>query len=420
MNKRRKTIFFMLVILLLIFISLACSMNGQQTKPSNTSFDDAHLIMITARDILGEYDVEEVASVPDIGMVLVSAGKKVNPQSTLEQLNQQFALGLEYKRLAQKAEQSGNNVLAEKFYAKAEDCFNRALDLESERQEWRRRHRFNSVINRGVKKLGQVIGNTLDFVGTSAGQYVEAEINGYVDQVRSFLQNPIRYAFDIKMGNKLDIVKHQFTDRLGPFFGQRVYELIGIDEAAWAIEEEIFATNPPEKTAQQNSPTSNSETPQANQENASFSDLAGKYSGTTTIGQDWENAWNGTEIENSMVLDINRNGEITGTIHYSWDEPWNEEEIPWQENGVGAMHYCSSKFFMTMDGTITGQLTNESSGTMEVTIYYANDFTSVDCPGSEPDVDTSFSTSVQFTVDKNVISGSSTEVYPFTFELEKE
>ena len=372
MNKPFKPQVIGAMFVLLIFTSLACTLGSQPAQNSNSSFDDAHLMMITARDILGEYTVEEVASLQSgtQGITLISTNMNTAPQSTLEQLNQQFALGQEYKRLAQMAEASGNSVLADKFYARAEDCFNRALDLEQERIEWRRRHRLNSVINRGVKNIGQAIGNTLDFIGTNAGQYVDAEINGYVDQVRSFLQNPIRYAFDIKMGHQLDIVKHQFTDRLGPFFGQRVYELIGMDEAAWEAEAQIF-----------NKPTLNPIITPSKTKEVDFSAYAGTYSGQLElVGFVEDNI-----LENEMTLKVEEDGTINGILHFTTEHP--NEGYLWG-SGVGHSndHFCETKNGFEYTGSISGQLTGRT-GTLEVKANSISSAVTVsDCPPTSEDV----------------------------------
>jgi len=54
------------------------------------------------------------------------------------------------------------------------------------------------------------------------------------------LANPIRYTFDLTLQRQLEIVKNQLTSRLGPFFGQRAYDLLKIDQTAWTIERRLF------------------------------------------------------------------------------------------------------------------------------------------------------------------------------------
>jgi hypothetical protein len=404
MNNQIKPLIIGALVFLLSLISLACSMNNQQSLYANTSFDDAHLMMITARDILGEYDVEEVASLPGgtQGITLISTSTNINPQSTLEQLNQQFALGLEYKRLAQIAESSGNNVLADKFYAKAENCFNRALDLEKDRIEWRRRHRLNSFINRGVKNIGQAIGNTLDFLGTSAGEYVDAEINGYVDQVRSFLQNPIRYAFDVKMGHQLDIVKHQFTDRLGPFFGQRVYELIGLDEAAWAMEGQIF-----------NKPTQNPVITPSKTKEVDFSAYVGTYSGQLDVSEFFE----GSVIANGITLEVEEDGAINGNFQFISENP--NDGYFWGGKQLND-HFCESKNVFEYSGMISGQLTSRT-GTLEIESKTISSSLLVsDCPPFSEDVSVpyEFTQAAEVRIQDEKITGTISGYC--SFELDKE
>ncbi len=240
-SKLFRLILLLISILLILFLAQACNLPIVNNNDL-TSFDEAHLLMITSRGLLDLYSPP-----PDLGQNIENNGVKlidfainIQVSSTLEQMNQQMALAKEYQRLAQIAREKGNDVLADTFLDKAEMCLIKAEKLEDQRANWRRNRRFNTVIRRNVRNLGQGIGRTIDFVMTEVGENVEARINDYIAEIKFLLHNPLRYGFDQALTTQLMIIKNQFQDELGPFFGQRAYELLGIDETAWAIEGQIF------------------------------------------------------------------------------------------------------------------------------------------------------------------------------------
>ena len=392
------------VLLAVLAVTMSC-IGSNDTTGTNTSFDKAHLMMITARDILGEYSEVQIASVPGVDGGVVPATWRPDwmGQSTLEQLNQQMALAKEYENLAKKALASGNEVVANILYLKAENCYENAAALEEKRVEWRRNRRFNSVIRRGVKNLGQAVGNTLNFVGTAAGQYVEAQVEGYAENIRTFLHNPLRYAFDIKMGHQLDIVKHQFTDRLGPFFGERVYELIGMDEAAWQAEGQIF-----------NKPTRRpSKTPSKTRE-VDFSEFAGTYSGKLDPIGDWE----GSVQANEITLEIEKDGTVNGEILFKTEIP--NDGFQWGAEHLNGLHFCESKNVVEVSGKIHGRLTNRT-GTLEVEIDFISSSLLVsDCPPTSEDVSIPYesSSAAEVRIQEEKITGTIPGI--FDFELHKE
>ena len=256
MNKKSKII--SLTIVLVIFLTvLACGLPSANTSAA-TSFDNAHLMMISSRGLLDLYTpiVPEGSGqvLPSIRLITYETSMQL--LSTLEEMNQQKALAAEYQRLAEAAERNGHQVLQETFTRKAQACLERAQQLEQKRAAWRRNRRFGNVIRRGARAFGQAIREVLNFAAEIAIERLESRIEFYVNEIRAFLANPIRYGFDLALNRQLEIIKNQFIDRLGPFFGQRAYELLNINQEAWNLEGQIFnkptkaSTKPTEQSPQ--------------------------------------------------------------------------------------------------------------------------------------------------------------------------
>lgn len=214
-------------------------------KARNSSFDEAILMMIASRSMLDLYTpvYEQTAQLPQeltnkiVAISWLQTGSK-------EQLNEQLALQAEFQRLADAASDKGNQYLVNFYSAKADEHGQLAAQLEKKRADWRRNHRFFYVVKRGARAFGHAIGNIIEFAGQAVLNNIRNRIDFYVNEIRSFLANPIRYTFDLSLQRQLEIIKNQLTTRLGPFFGQRAYELINIEQSAWNIERRIFAGRP--------------------------------------------------------------------------------------------------------------------------------------------------------------------------------
>lgn len=225
--------------------------------PQQSSFDQAILMMITSRGLLDLYIAPEItASESGSSPEMASLFFDVRLLSTLDQMNQQKALAQEYQRLAGAAKNAGHQVLFEKWTDKAQEHLAAADQLESKRAEWRRRHRFFPAIGRAFRSFSRAIGQFLDFVLRNIADYVQSQIEDYINSIRAFLSNPARYVFDLALSRQLRIIRNQFTDRLGSFIGQRAYDLTRLDERAWKIEGRVFntATATPTKKPSRTSP----------------------------------------------------------------------------------------------------------------------------------------------------------------------
>jgi hypothetical protein len=183
------------------------------------------------------------------------------------------------------------------------------------------------------------------------------------------------------MGHQLDIVKHQFTDRLGPFFGERVYELIGLDEAAWQVEGQIF-----------NKPTRRpSKTPSKTRE-VDFSEFAGKYSGLLKPTGYWE----GSIQDNEITLEIEKDGNVNGNIQFKIENP--NDGYQWGAEHINGLHFCESKNVVEIYGKIRGRLTKRT-GTLEYDFTWITSSVIVsDCPPFSKD----FSMSEEYSIPADI------------------
>ncbi|MRS03568.1 hypothetical protein EG832_10170, partial [bacterium] len=249
-----KTTRFPLVAISLLFIvatvTLSCNF-PVYFKPRNSSFDETALMMIASRSMLDLYTpVNEQATEPlqdpSMGIAMVSWFQEGSKQ----QLNEQLALQAEFQRLADAAKEKGNKYLVTFYTSKAAEHALLAAQLEKKRADWRRNRRFFYVIKRGARAFGHAIGNIIDFVGQAVVSYVRNQISFYVNEIKSFLANPLRYTFDLSLQRQLQIIKNQLTNKLGPFWGHRAYDLINVDQSAWNVERRIFAVRPRKTPAQ--------------------------------------------------------------------------------------------------------------------------------------------------------------------------
>lgn len=247
--KRQRTVFMIITLVTLIGMTFSACNFPLFNPPGQTSFDQAHLMMITSRGLLDLYTPPEVTA-SHSGSSPAMASLFFDPRllTTLEQLNQQKALALEYQRLAAAAERSGNQFLNDKWTGKAQEHLAAAEKLEEARAEWRRRHRFFPAISRGIKGFTRAIGQVLDYAIRNIAENIKTRFEAYIQEIRSFLANPVRYAFNVALNRQLEIIKNQFIDRLGPFFGERAYNLIRLDQRAWKVEGQLFNTRTPRPT----------------------------------------------------------------------------------------------------------------------------------------------------------------------------
>ena len=204
-------------------------------------------MMITSRGLFWIYTYLWRKPLPKQNPLPEMASLYFDPRllSTLEELNQQKALALEYQRLAGAATKNGNMALAAIWTQKAQTHFAAAEQLEAKRAEWRRSHRLFPAIGRGFRNFGRAIGQVLDFAIRNIADNIKSRFEAYINEIRAFLRNPIRYTFDLALNRQLEIIRNQFLDRLGPFFGERAYNLIRLDQRAWKVEGQLFNTRTP-------------------------------------------------------------------------------------------------------------------------------------------------------------------------------
>ncbi len=318
--KRQRTVYVIISLVTLIGTTLSAC-NFPLFNPSGqTSFDQAHLMMITSRGLLDLYTPPEITA-SHSGSSPAMASLFFDPRllTTLEQLNQHKALALEYQRLAATAERSGNQVLYDKWTGKAHEHLAAAEKLEKARAEWRRRHRFFPAISRGINGFTHAIGQVLDFAIRNIAESIKTRFEAYIEEIRAFLANPVRYAFDVALNRQLEIIKGQFIDRLGPFFGERAYNLIKLDQRAWRIEGQLFNTRTPR-------PTRTPKTPQPTKAEAT------PTVPTATIGAIPPNvvgAWHGAACD-----------EAEGAFVYRWSLDLMKDPSTDQVVGTLKFHDC--------------------------------------------------------------------------------
>jgi len=344
--KRQRTVYIMVSLVTLIGMTFSACNFPLLNPPGQTSFDQAHLMMITSRGLLDLY-TPPVITASNSGSSPEIASLFFDPRllTTLEQLNQQKALALEYQRLAAAAERSGNQVLYEKWTGKAQEHLAAADKLEQARAEWRRRHRFFPAISRGIKGFTRAIGQVLDFAIRNIAESIKTRFEAYIQEIRAFLANPIRYAFDVALNRQLEIIKNQFMDRLGPFFGERAYNLIRLDQRAWRVEGQLFNTRTPR-------PSRTPKTPQPT-----------KAEATTTVPTATEGAippnvvgaWHGAACD-----------EAEGAYAYRWSLDLMKDPSTDQVMGTLKFHDCPGGgrgLFRVVGTTQTGSVIN-LSGTL--------------------------------------------------------
>jgi len=324
--KTNKVITVFVTVICLFSLSVTACNLPLFNSPQQSSFDQAHLMMITSRGLLDLYTPPEITAFSsNASPEMASLFFDPRMLTTLEQLNQQKALAQEYQRLADFARRTGNDVLADKFDQKNQAHLAAADQLEATRAEWRRRHRFFPAIGRTFQNFGRAIGQFLDFVMRNIADNIESRIESYLSNIRAFLSNPARYIFDLALRHQLDIVKNQFTDRLGPFFGQRVYNLIRMDQRAWRVEGQLFNTRTPRPTSTPK-PTRTPKTPQPTKE------VATPVSPTATEGSIPPNvvgAWHGQACD-----------EAEGTYAYRWSLDLMKDPTSGQVVGTLKFHDC--------------------------------------------------------------------------------
>ena len=240
MNKNRSIHFILLVIFIASTVLVSCNF-PVYFQPRNSSFDEAALMMIASRANLDLYTApdEVAAASTSSGVVMASIFIELQAGSK-EQLNEQRALTAEFERLAAAAADKGNQFLVNFYTGKAEEHRLMAEQVEKRRADWRRNRRFFYQIKRGVRAFGHAIGNIIDFAANALISNIKNQIDFYVSEIRAFLANPIRYTFDLSLQRQLEIIKNQLTSRLGPFFGQRAYDLLNVEQAAWNLERHLF------------------------------------------------------------------------------------------------------------------------------------------------------------------------------------
>ncbi len=319
MNRSRLIFMMVFIAAVLVLIFSACNL-PLFNPPVSSSFDQAHLMMITSRGLLDLYvPLEETAPQTKSSPEMASLYFDPRLLSTLEELNQQKALALEYQRLAGAATKNGNTALAGIWTQKAQTHFAAAERLEAKRAEWRRSHRVLPAIQRGIHGFGHAIGQVLDFAMRNLADNIKSRFESYVNEIRAFLRNPIRYTFDLALNRQLEIIKNQFMDRLGPFFGERAYNLIRLDQRAWKLEGQLFNTRTPRttKTPKTPPPTKQAETP---------------VNPTATQGSIPPNvvgAWHGEACD-----------EAEGTYAYRWSLDLMKEPATSQVVGTLKFHDC--------------------------------------------------------------------------------
>ena len=318
--KIKKVVFLFVSAICLISLSLTACNLPLFNSPKQTSFDEAHLMMITSRGLLDLYVPLEVTA-PEAKTSPAMASLYFDPRllTTLEELNQQKALALEYQRLAGAATKNGNMALAAIWTQKAQTHFAAAEQLEAKRAEWRRSHRLFPAIGRGFRNFGRAIGQVLDFAIRNIADNIKSRFEAYINEIRAFLRNPIRYTFDLALNRQLEIIRNQFLDRLGPFFGERAYNLIRLDQRAWKVEGQLFNTRTPRttKTPKTPSPAIQAETP------ISLTATQG------TIPPNVVGAWHGAAC-----------GEAEGTYAYRWSLDLMKDPSSNQIVGTLKFHAC--------------------------------------------------------------------------------
>jgi len=309
----------MIVLVVFVAATLLSSCNFPvYFQPRNTSFDEATLMMIASRANLGLYASpdEETASANEnqwvINDVMMVSAFNYFQRGSKEQLNEQLALTAEFERLAAAAEEKGNQFLVNFYNGKAEEHRLIAEQVEKRRADWRRNRRFFYVIKKGARAFGHAIGNIIEFAANSLISNIKNQIDFYGNEIRSFLANPIRYTFDLSLTRQLEIIKNQLTSRLGPFFGQRAYDLLNVEQTAWNVERHLFVR----KT--QPSQGANPPAPAAT--------AAPETAGETTAG----GYWHGPDC-----------GEAEGTdFQYHWSVELAQDPETDQYTGLIRFHAC--------------------------------------------------------------------------------
>lgn len=327
------------VLFVVATVTLSCNF-PVYFKPRNSSFDEAALMMIASRSMLGLYTpVDEMAQPPlqeqPNAVELISWFQEGSKQ----QLNEQLALQAEFQRLANAAKEKGNQYLVNFYSSKAEEHAVLAAQLEKKRADWRRNHRFFYVIKRGARAFGHAIGNIIEFVGQAVINNIRNQIAYYVNEIKSFLANPIRYTFDLSLQRQLQIIKNQLTTRLGPFFGQRAYDLLNIDQSAWNIERRIFGSKT-RKTPTQSAASAVNPTEEA-------TTLSSNGVGEATVIGDWH----------GPACD-----EAEGTFQYRWSIDLIQDPETNQYLGTIKFHACPG------GGRVLYRVLGEPSTDAEVTL----------------------------------------------------
>lgn len=244
---RAKSMLILAIVGILVTM-LACNL-PMFSNSGLTSFDQAHLMMLTSRGMLGLYDPD--AEMTSSSSNVIRPVSFTNPQmafSSLEEINQLKALEQEYKQMAAMAEKSGNTQLAETFISKAARCSADAGLLELDRESWRYHHRFDNVIRRISRGLGRGVGEIIGTTGDIAVDSVRYTVKNYGDEIKQFIRNPVKYGINLAGQRQLDIIKHQFTDRLGPVLGGQVIRILRIDRISHQMESAIMGPDK-QKTA---------------------------------------------------------------------------------------------------------------------------------------------------------------------------
>jgi hypothetical protein len=290
-------------------------------NPQNSSFDDATIMMIAARGLLGLYasPEETQSSISVYGKNPTSLADIAQMVGSKDELNEQRALASEYQRMADLAEEAGNQTLLDHFNEKVHEHTLAADQVEKRRADWRRNHRFFYVVKKGARAFGHAIGNIIDFAAQALISNIKHQIDFYVKEIKAFLANPIRYAFDLTLRRQLEIIKNQLNDRLGPFFGQRIYDLLKIDEKAWKAERGLF------QRGNRKTPTADPKTPPMTEEQQPTPDPSEAGSESTTVVGDWHGA----------ACD-----EAEGTYQYRWSVNLIQDPETDQIIGTIKFHAC--------------------------------------------------------------------------------
>ncbi len=324
MKEKRSILVSFVAMILILTTILGCNFQALFT-PQNTSFDEAMLMMIASREILGLYIPTETgtASAPMGGIVLVSQTASIQGDSK-QQLNEQLALTQEFTRLANEAQRKGNEYLTNFFTSKANEHRLLAESLEKRRADWRRDHRFFYQVRRGMRSFSRALGNIIDFAAQAVFTSIQNRIQFYVNEIRAFLANPIRYTFDLALNRQLQIIKSQLIDRLGPFFGQRAYDLINIEQTAWNIEGNIFNRKTPQKTQTQANSQQVEQVETEDVPDSATLPPSLNESETVIIGN-----WHGTACD-----------EAEGTYQYRWSVDLIQDPETDQFMGTIKFHAC--------------------------------------------------------------------------------